>query len=83
MIPTVSSRFFSLQQLPWPTVVSADPNTRGMKTPLAIDCGIEFIPFIVLVGRDGNVAALNVRGEELGPRLAELLAVPVETPTGG
>ena len=72
--------FFSLQSLPWPTVVSADPESRGMQTPLAVRCGVEFIPFIVLVGRDGRVAALNVRGGQLGPKLAELLAQPA---TGG
>ena len=66
--------FFSVQKLPWPTVLSTDPQSRGMKTPLAVESGVEFIPFIVLVGRDGKVAALNVRGEKLEPKLVELLS---------
>jgi thiol-disulfide isomerase/thioredoxin len=74
--------FFSVQKLPWPTVLSTDPQTRGMKTPLAVESGVEFIPFIVLVGRDGKVAALNVRGEKLEPKLVELLNAPAES-TGG
>ena len=75
--------FFSVQQLPWPTVVSADPEARGMQTPLAMKCGVEFIPFVVLVGRDGRVAALNVRGMELGPKVAELLSAQEPAATGG
>jgi hypothetical protein len=63
--------FFSVQQLPWPTVV--DPEKRGMENPLAVRSGVDFIPFIVLVGRDGNVAAINVRGDDLGPKIEELL----------
>ena len=44
-----------------------------------LDCGVEYFPFIVLVGRDGKVAALNVRGADLGPKLAELLG-PAHAP---
>lgn len=79
--PSTLSSFFSLQELPWPTVVSADPQKRGMETPIAVRCGVEFIPFLVLVGRDGRVAALNVRDQDLGPKIAELLSEPM--PTGG
>lgn len=61
-------QFFSLQQLPWTTVRNADAQAFLDK------CGVETIPFLVLVGRDGNVVALNVRGEKLGEKLAELLA---------
>jgi thiol-disulfide isomerase/thioredoxin len=66
-------RFLEVQPLPWATVVSADPNARGFEHPLAIQCGIDAIPFIVLVDRDGKVNALHVRGEKLEQKLAELL----------
>jgi len=66
-------RFFSVQRLPWPTVVSANPQQRGMQSPLAVQSGVSYIPFLVLVGRDGKVAALNVTGPDLGPKIAELL----------
>ena len=66
-------RFLEVQPLPWATVVSTDPNARGFEHPLAIKCGIDAIPFIVLVDRDGKVNALHVRGEKLEQKLAELL----------
>ena len=66
-------RFFSFQHLPWPTVVSADPTKQGMQTPLAAKCGVNVLPFVVLVGRDGRVAAINVRGPVLDEKLTELL----------
>jgi thiol-disulfide isomerase/thioredoxin len=66
-------RFLEVQPLPWATVISTDPNARGFEHPLAIQCGIDAIPFIVLVDRNGKVNALHVRGEKLEQKLAELL----------
>ena len=67
-------RFMSFQKLPWPSVVGADPTTRGWKNPMVEKCGITSIPFLVLVGRDGNVLATNVRGDALDEKLAELFS---------
>jgi thiol-disulfide isomerase/thioredoxin len=58
-------RFLAVQPLPWQTVVDAEG--------FAERCGVESIPFVVLVGRDGRVIDLHVRGELLETRLAELL----------
>lgn len=66
-------RFLDVQPLPWATVLSADPNAQGFENPLAIKCGIDAIPFLVLVDREGKVHALHVRGERLEQKLAELL----------
>lgn len=57
-------RFVAVQPLPWSTVVDADA--------FAEKCGVESIPFVVLIGRDGRVLDLHVRGESLGVRLAQL-----------
>ena len=65
-------QFLSYQQLPWPSVISENPQTRGWNHPLAEQCGVIAIPFLVLVGPDGKVLALNTRGEQLGEKLAEL-----------
>jgi hypothetical protein len=46
----------------------------GMETPLARSLVINAIPFTMLIGRDGNVAAIHVRGPALEPKVAELLA---------
>jgi thiol-disulfide isomerase/thioredoxin len=72
-------RWLEAQQLPWTTVLSADPNARGFEHPLAVKCGIDAIPFLVLLDRDGKVNALHVRGEKLEQKLAELLG-PADEP---
>jgi thiol-disulfide isomerase/thioredoxin len=78
--PRQVDHFFQAQPLPWPTVLSADPAARGFQHPLAVHCGIESIPFIVLVDRDGTVKQLHVRGPEIDRQLAALLgpAEPAE-----
>ncbi len=71
--PQTVVRFLEVQPLPWTTVVSSDQNALGFDHPLAVKCGIDAIPFIVLLDRDGKVNALHVRGEKLDQKLAELL----------
>jgi thiol-disulfide isomerase/thioredoxin len=58
------TRFLAVQPLPWQTVVDAEA--------FAEQCGVESIPFVVLIGRDGRVIDLHVRGELLEKRLTEL-----------
>ena len=70
--PSQLKRFLELQELPWTTVVSADPQKMGWEHPMVVKCGVDSIPFLVLVGRDGTAVALNTRGEQLGERLAEI-----------
>jgi thiol-disulfide isomerase/thioredoxin len=74
--PESVQRFFSRQRLPWVTVVSSDPKKVGFENPLAVKCGLESIPFLVLVGRDGKAMALNPRGPELGKKLAAIFNSP-------
>jgi thiol-disulfide isomerase/thioredoxin len=71
--PATMKQFLAAKPLPWTSVVSADPNGAGFNNPLAVKCGVDAIPFMVLVGRDGNVNALHVRGDKLDAKLAELL----------
>jgi len=52
-------QWLSYQPLPWPTVVSADPKTLGMDSPMAVNNGISYIPYTVLVGRDGRVRVMD------------------------
>jgi thiol-disulfide isomerase/thioredoxin len=83
-------RFFSVQELKWPTVTSqvvvegkADPEDFGA-LPMAAKCGVDAIPFLVLVGKDGKVDSLHVRGPKLRSRLVALLGeeTPAEKPAG-
>ncbi|MBI2481886.1 MAG: TlpA family protein disulfide reductase, partial [Planctomycetia bacterium] len=64
--------FNSLQPLPWPSVVSADPAAVGWEHPMVTKNGVAAIPFLVLVNREGTAIALNTRGPALGEKLAEL-----------
>lgn len=69
-------------KLPWATVLSSNPEQIGMKSPLATKAGVVAIPFILLIGPEGNVIDMHVRGERLGTKLAELFpaAAPVKPP---
>jgi thiol-disulfide isomerase/thioredoxin len=61
--------FIAERKIPWP--VLHEQEAEGSH-PLAEFYGINGIPQFVLIGRDGNVITLDVRGEKLGERLAEL-----------
>lgn len=77
--PRARSAFFQSNSLPWPTVVSADPDNTGFKDPNAQRCGVEALPFLVFVGPDGTVVEINPRGE----RLEELLQSVLNQGAGG
>jgi thiol-disulfide isomerase/thioredoxin len=84
-------KFLELQELPWTTVFSSevvagkidreDP-TGFAKLPMAVKCGVDAIPFLVLVGKDGKVDSLHVRGPKLRSRLVALLGEPGDAPSG-
>lgn len=75
-------RFLDLQPLPWTTVVDGrvaagdDLSDDFAHHALAKSSGVESIPFVVLIGKDGNVDSIHVRGVKLEKRLAELLGAP-------
>ena len=74
-------QFFDIQALPWQTVTSQVvlSGTAGedwSKLPMADKYGVEAIPFIVIVGKDGNVDSLHVRGPKLRAKLTQLLGDP-------
>jgi thiol-disulfide isomerase/thioredoxin len=75
-------QFLALQDIPWTIVVSQELADKrkvdnGFEAnPLAQQCGIDAIPFVVLIGKDGNVDSIHVRGEKLAKRLQELLGEP-------
>ena len=71
--PKAVEQFLEPQPLPWPMVLGSDPAARGLKLPLAVQCGIDDIPFMVLVDPSGKVKDIHVRGAELDRQLAALL----------
>lgn len=47
---------------------------RGWETPVARRYGVRAIPLTVLVGRDGKIVAVNVRGRAIEPSVRAALA---------
>ena len=63
--------FVAQEKPPWTVVADYNPNNhKQMDGKL----GIRAIPAFILIGKDGNVAAVNCRGELLGRQLDKLLA---------
>jgi thiol-disulfide isomerase/thioredoxin len=80
---TQLKQFLTLQDLPWATVTSQEvldgkvAESEGFSAPMAVKCGVHGIPFVVLIGKDGNVDSIHVRGTKLKKRLTELLGQPI------
>lgn len=71
-------RFIAKNRLPWANLFSADEEATGWEHPIASKYGVMGIPFTLLVGKDGNVIKMNVRGPALREALEELLGPPDE-----
>ncbi|MCA9133895.1 MAG: TlpA family protein disulfide reductase, partial [Planctomycetales bacterium] len=65
--------FVRQQKFPWRTYRSQDPQALGFSAPFAQQFGVSAIPFMILIGRDGLVSAIHVRGDKLRPRIEQLL----------
>jgi hypothetical protein len=67
---------FGDQKLPWPTVIGAKSSEHGVNIPVAKTCGItaDVIPYNVLVGKDGKVAAVGLTGPPLDDAIIKALA---------
>lgn len=72
---TALTDFIAQGEMPWTHVYNAD-QPRGES--VAAKYGVNAIPFMVLVGRDGRIAGINLRG----PALAEAVAAALAAPTG-
>ena len=82
-------QFFSVQELPWTTVTSTGvlEGTADKRDwpglPMAEKFGVEALPFLILVGKDGKVDSLHVTGPKLRSRLIALLGDPADDAPGG
>jgi tetratricopeptide (TPR) repeat protein len=76
-------RFMEIQPLPWSIVISADPENQGPANPLAVRCGVDLLPFAVLLDREGKVVALHARQNRLHEKLEGLLGSPTNDLPGG
>lgn len=56
--------FVEENEMPWPQIIHESEKSRGFSHPLAEKYKVEGIPRMILVGKDGNVVASSLRGEE-------------------
>lgn len=59
---------------PWTTVRSNNPAASGFATTVAKELGVNAVPFVLLVDREGRVAAIHARGEKTVDMITELLS---------
>jgi thiol-disulfide isomerase/thioredoxin len=62
--------FLKENQMPWPQFFDG----QGWKNEIAVLYGVQSIPATYLIDRNGNVARMDVSGEELRKAVEELLA---------
>ncbi len=70
--PQIMQAALQRDPLPWVHAYSANPEKKEFKTQQAVDFGVEAIPFMMLVGRDGKIIAIHTRGPILNQNLSEL-----------
>lgn len=58
------------EEIKWPQAFDG----KGWESDLAAKFGIQSIPTTILLGKDGKVAAVNLRGKKLHDKVVELLA---------
>ena len=63
-------KYIADNKMPWRQVLGEQDQNQAATEPFAV----AFIPFAMLIGRDGKIAALNVRGEALDEAIATALA---------
>ena len=68
--PVAAQKFIGSENIPWTNIVGGEEEGPNA---IAQQCGVEGIPFVMLVGRDGNVAALHVRGDKMQPLIEAML----------
>jgi thiol-disulfide isomerase/thioredoxin/outer membrane lipoprotein-sorting protein len=64
------TNFVKEYKMPWRQVFDG----KAWQTPNAVRYDVKAIPFTLLIGRDGKIAAVNPRGEELEPAIKAALA---------
>lgn len=65
--------FLKEQSLPWKTLFSDNQKASGMSNPMADYYGVIGVPTLMLVGKDGNVVSMSLRGPKLREELAKVL----------
>lgn len=69
------TRFLKQREMPWTHVLDAD---LPPDASIAAKYGVNAIPFMVLIGRNGTIAGVNLRGPALAKAVHDALAKPSE-----
>jgi thiol-disulfide isomerase/thioredoxin len=67
-------KFIKEKEMPWTQIIFSKPEEMWWKNPVAVKHGINSIPATYLIGRDGKVAARNLRGKKLSEAVAKEIA---------
>jgi len=62
--------YIAKNKMPWRQIFDG----KGWASAVGKQYGVQSIPFGLLIGRDGKIVALEVRGPALGPAIAKALA---------
>jgi hypothetical protein len=76
------TKYLQAHPEPWPQVFFADKKDQGFDNPLAKQFGIRAIPHLMLIDRDGNLAARGVRGAQIEVATAKALGLPPPANSG-
>ena len=58
-------RFLKESPIGWKVLVQPDPAAAGFENPNAVRCGVETVPFVMLVNPEGKVADIHLIGDRL------------------
>jgi thiol-disulfide isomerase/thioredoxin len=70
-------KFLDSHPEPWPQVFFDEDGKRGWDNPLARRYGVQGIPCLLVIDRDGKLVAGNVRGMQIETTVAESLGRPL------
>jgi thiol-disulfide isomerase/thioredoxin len=70
-------KFLETNPTPWPQIFFDGADTRGWENPLGRRYGIRGIPCLLVIDREGKLAARNVRGKQISTAVAGALGQPV------
>jgi WD40 repeat protein len=72
--PTIVAQFAKDQDIPWTMLSRGSADDSGLRHPMALKYGIETLPATFVLGRDGKIAAINLRGRALRNKIETLLS---------
>lgn len=74
--PKLAHKYIDETGANFPTIYSDDPKAQGWEAPLAVKYGVNAIPRVMLIDKDGNVVSISARGPKLAKLLEGLLGPP-------